>query len=456
MKIIISVVGFSPSVSGGGQVYVYSLVKELLKRNHDVTIITSAPLRAGSGGNYVARYTYENIPVVSFSLNPKEVSYKESQLGFGPLTSKILYKILNEYRPDIVHINSIKPAFTSICDELNIPHVITAHHAGIACPSGALLRRDDSICIVAANQDDCVRCCNFSRRPKWYTGGVLGCIPSCIYRPLGERLNHTKNLSYPSRGLIYSWLVERSLEGKRIVLDKAGLIIAPSVWIRDLLIRNGCDSSRVVVIKHGIESVGHVPFESFEGRLVKFGYIGRINHPKGLHVILQALEILGDEGQCELHIYGKTLYPWEDEYLKRSLKNYKGSSRIEMHGNMPNQKLEEAFKNIDVLIVPSLVPESFGLVVYEAFSAGRPVIVFNSGALPELVRDGVDGFIVERNNSRLLAEAMRKIIFNPGMIFNLSSRLPLVKTIQEYGDEMEEIYRGVIHRNKPYVSMNAR
>jgi glycosyltransferase involved in cell wall biosynthesis len=455
MKIILSAYGFFPNALGGGEVYVYRLAKEYLRRRHDVVVLTSTPWEKGDSSWAIDNYSYEEIPVVTYALNPEKATALEKYTGLGPLTSQALREIISKIKPDIVHINGIKPALTLLCNEMHIPHVITAHHAGIACPSGALLRRDDSICTAAANLNDCVRCCNYSRRPKWYTGGVLGRLPSSIYRPLGERLNRAKNLRYLSRGLIYPWLVEKTMEGKRIVLDKARLIIAPSVWIKDLLIWNGCDSSRIAVVKHGIEPVGRVPFEPFEGRLVKFGYIGRINQPKGLHVILQALDILEDEAQCELHVYGKTLHPWEDKYLRGSLEKYKGSSRIKMHGNLPNQKLAEAFKNIDVLIVPSLVPESFGLVVHEAFSAGRPVIVFNSGALPELVRDGIDGFIVERNNSWLLAEAMRKIILNPGMIIEFSERLPLVKTIQEYADEMEKIYRGVIHKNKLSVSMNA-
>jgi glycosyltransferase involved in cell wall biosynthesis len=88
--------------------------------------------------------------------------------------------------------------------------------------------------------------------------------------------------------------------------------------------------------------------------------------------------------------------------------------------------------------------EAFGLVTVEAFSAGRPVIVANSGALPELVRNGVDGFIVERNNSKFLAEAMRKFIENPDLVAEMSRQIRPVKTIQEYVDEVEKIYDQLI------------
>jgi glycosyltransferase involved in cell wall biosynthesis len=341
-------------------------------------------------------------------------------------------------------MSGMKAVLSLLCNELNIPHVITAHHAGIACPSGALMRKDDSICTVVANPDDCVPCCSYLRRPKWYTGGMIGKIPVRLYRPIGERLNSAGRLNYIGRGLIHPWLVERSLDAERIVLDSAQLIISPSRFIRDLLVRNGCASSRIIVIPHGVDLIGGLPFDAFAGRPVRFGYIGRINFHKGLHVILQALERLEKEEQCELHIYGEAQHPWEVKYLKRQLENYKGSAGVIAHGNLPPEKIKEAFRNIDVLIVPSLVPEAFGLVVQEAFSAGRPVIVSNSGALPELVKGGIDGFIVERKNDKLLASAMHRMIADPSMIIEMSSRLPRVKTTPEYVDEMEGIYKGVI------------
>lgn len=424
--------------------YVYRLAKELHSRGHEITVLTNVPWDKGDSPFVTGEYRYEDIPVVTFSVNPAKVTVSEKHNGVGPLTVQALREVLLKIRPDMVHMNGMKAALTLLCNELHITHVITAHHAGIACPSGALMGKDYSICTVEANQVDCVPCCSYLRRPKWYTGGMIGKIPAQIYRVVGEKLNLARKLSYLGRGLIYPWLVERSLEAERIVLDNARLIISPSRFIRDLLVRNGCAASRIIVVPHGVDPIGVIPVEPFAGRPVRFGYIGRINFHKGLHIILRALERLGKEDRAELHVYGEAQYPWEEKYLKRHLENYKGSPRVITHGNLPYEKLEEAFRNIDVLIVPSLVPEAFGLVVQEAFSAGRPVIVSNSGALPELVRDGVDGFVVERRDDSLLTAAMHRMISDPGIVSEMSSRMPRVKTTGEYADEVEGIYRDVM------------
>jgi len=90
--------------------------------------------------------------------------------------------------------------------------------------------------------------------------------------------------------------------------------------------------------------------------------------------------------------------------------------------------------------------EAFKIVVAEAFSAGRPVIVSKSGGPEELVRDGIAGFVVERNDSKSLEEAMQKFIDNPDLLHEMSKNIKPVKTISEYVDEVEEVYSSIIQK----------
>jgi glycosyltransferase involved in cell wall biosynthesis len=207
-----------------------------------------------------------------------------------------------------------------------------------------------------------------------------------------------------------------------------------------LLTRNGCDPSKITVLPHGIEPLCKSPFEPFAGRLFRFGYIGRIDPSKGLHILLKAMESLSNRKLCELHIFGSARNPWDEEYRKKTLANYHRKVKVFDHGFIPYEQIKQAYQNIDVLVVPSILPEAFGLVVAEAFSAGRPVIVTNSGALPEIVRDGIDGFVVERNDSKGLAEAMQKFIEKPDLVLEMSNQIQPVKTIQQYVDQIEKIY----------------
>jgi glycosyltransferase involved in cell wall biosynthesis len=447
IDIILSAAQFLPYSFGGGEVYVYRLSKELLERGHRVMVLVKHPWNTGKGDYVVDNYTYKGIRVISISLNPKFIDAAERNIGFSPLTNDVLKRVLTQFRPNVVHINGLKTSLVNACDELKVPHLVTAHHMGIACPAGGLLRSDYSICDKPANYQNCVPCCCYLKAPKWYTGGFLGQIPSWMYRPIGKALNRVKNLPYLGRGLIYPWLIEQLIDSEKILLSQTKYFIAPSQAVEELLTRNGCEPSKITVLSHGIEPLGKSPFEPFFGRLVRFGYIGRIDPSKGLHILLKAMEILTLNGKlCELHIFGAARNPWDEEYRKKTLANYRGKGKILHHGLILPEKIKKAYQDIDVLVVPSILPEAFGLVVAEAFSAGRPVIVTNSGALQEQVRNGIDGFVVERNNSEALAEAMQGFIDNPDLITEMSRHILPVKTIEQHVDELLEVYHHVVQK----------
>jgi glycosyltransferase involved in cell wall biosynthesis len=447
-NMLLSVPGFFPHSFGGGQTYVYRLVKELQKRGYQVTVVTPVAWREGDAPYVLDKCIFDGINIITFSLNPGVISYAERELDFGPVTCSALREIAQQYLPDIVHINGTKAAWVKVCNEMKVPHVLTAHHVGLVCSAGGLLLPDGSLCTKEIIPVNCVPCCNWQRRPKWYTGSIIGLMPSWIYRPLGNYLRRKERLSYIERGLITPWLVEESMRIKKEAFQKCGPIIAPSKYMLDLLVSNGCDLSKMVLVPHAIEPMGKMSVDNLAGRAVRFGYIGRIDSSKGLHILLSAAELLPDDRVCEIHIFGGARNAGDQEYLQKTLAQYKGKAVVYSHGIIEQGKMAEAYAKIDVLVVPSRLPEAFGLVVMEAFSTGRPVVVADIGALAENIRDGVDGFVVERNDHNSLALAMQRFIERPQLINEMSGKIRPVKTITEYADEVETLYNDIIGRSK--------
>jgi glycosyltransferase involved in cell wall biosynthesis len=444
MKILLTAPYFFPRGFGGGQTYVYMLALELQKRGHEAAVVTPVPWEGGNDTCETSSYEYDGIHVISFSLNPDMRSFAESELDFGPLVSQALRRILTEFRPDIVHINGSKAVWVQVCKERNVPHVVSAHHAGLVCSTGALLLSDGSLCrkeIIPAN---CVPCCSFRRRPRWYTGGVIGCIPSWIYRPMGGYLSRKRKPGYLERGLITPWLIEKGMEIRRTMLADCNLIISPSKYMRDLLVNNGCDPSRTTILPHAVDSICRPILDKPAQYPVRFGYVGRIDRSKGLHCILEAAERLMNGDRLEIHIFGGAQSDLSLEYLRKTLEQYKGSSAIHNHGFIGRDKLADAYAKIDVLIAPSLLPEAFGLVVLEAFSAGIPVIVFNSGALAENVRNGLDGFVLESGDVEGLSALMKRLTDNPEIIKEMAGNIRQVQTIGEYTEKILKVYSSVI------------
>jgi glycosyltransferase involved in cell wall biosynthesis len=440
--ILLSVPVFFPHDFGGGQTYVYRLAKELKRRGHAVTVLTIVPYQ-GSGEDYViSGYEYDDIEVISVSVLPERSRESEKISEINPILMAALKKIVSEQNADIIHINGIKASLITVCNELNIPYVVTAHHPGFACPVGTLLRPDDSLCGFAASPDVCVPCSCQHKRPG-LSGTLLGSMPAWFYRPVGSLLDRFRNISYLGRGLQYPWLIEKRMEGQSILLHKSKKIIAPSKATMELLVRNGTDEDRVILLLHGIAPLLRQPLESISDRKIRFGYFGRIGPAKGFHILVRALQML-DSDRCELHVYGDAQNAWDKAYLDALVAGYKGKSGLCFHGRIAQDGLGEAYRQTDVLVLPTICLEVFGLVILEAFSAGRPVIVTKSGGPAELVRDGVDGFIAERNDAGSMAATMQKFIGNPALIKEMSDNIRPVKTMAEYGAEMVHIYKSII------------
>lgn len=87
-------------------------------------------------------------------------------------------------------------------------------------------------------------------------------------------------------------------------------------------------------------------------------------------------------------------------------------------GAVPNVKVPEYLNKMDIFCVPSL-QESFGVAAVEASSCGLPIIVSNVGGLPEVVKDGETGFIVEPKNIQQLADRLYDLVINPELRMRL-------------------------------------
>jgi glycosyltransferase involved in cell wall biosynthesis len=444
MNILLSVPSYFPHSYGGGQTYVRQVANELRSRGHKVSILSSSRWENGNGNYSIEFYEHDGIPIYSVQVNPSVQHLVDAYSQRGLYLIEAIREILRKERPEIIHINGFKPALVQICGDFEIPFVITAHHPGFVCPMGTLLTKNQTICQKPAEPRICVPCCCQQKVSIPILGTMLGYLPNWISRPIGETIGKQIDAPYLARGLAFPWFIGESIKAKRLVLERTPVIIAPSEAMKKCIVLNEVDEKKVVVLPHGIESIGKVPLEPLNGRPVRFGYVGSINSPKGFDVLISAFQRIASKQDCELHVFGEPQYAWEKSYLDQVLNRYSVSSGIFIHGRMSFEDRSKTYGNIDVVVVPSTCMEAFGLVTVEAFSAGRPVIVADSGALPELVRNGVDGFIVERNDSKSLAEAMQKFVKNPDLVGEMSRQILPVKTIQQYVDEVEKIYHRLI------------
>jgi glycosyltransferase involved in cell wall biosynthesis len=131
-------------------------------------------------------------------------------------------------------------------------------------------------------------------------------------------------------------------------------------------------------------------------------FLGRISPEKGLD---QAIEIAKRAG-IPLKIAAK-IDPADAEYFKTYIKPLMNHSLIEFIGEISDREKNEFLGRAMALLFPINWPEPFGIVVIEAMACGLPVIAYPCGSVPEIVEDGVTGFLV--NDVREAVKAVEHI-----------------------------------------------
>jgi len=126
---------------------------------------------------------------------------------------------------------------------------------------------------------------------------------------------------YSPEGLAYPWFVQESLRSKRLVLDHAPLIIAPSDSIRKYLVLNGVEPQRVALVRHGIKPIGRILMEPVDGRPISVWIHSSINPPKDSMSSSKRFNEFPDEA-CELHVFGEPQYPGKRPDLKKTMSKY--------------------------------------------------------------------------------------------------------------------------------------
>ncbi|HEY4575200.1 MAG TPA: glycosyltransferase, partial [Thermoanaerobaculia bacterium] len=119
------------------------------------------------------------------------------------------------------------------------------------------------------------------------------------------------------------------------------------------------------------------------------------------------------------------------------------SPAVHFAGSFAEERRSEIFAGLDVLIVPSLGLESFGLAAREAFAEGVPVLASRRGALAELFPPEAGppcGALFDAENPQELRGWIERLMVDSGVVAGWAANPPRVKEMDEHAEEIEEIY----------------
>jgi glycosyltransferase involved in cell wall biosynthesis len=177
-----------------------------------------------------------------------------------------------------------------------------------------------------------------------------------------------------------------------------------------------------LVVNEKPSIVAHPPTDRFEESIseteiihraksekLRILFLANVIERKGLHVLLRALARAGPDiiASCKLDIVGSlTSEPKYAYETQRYVLVHGLSSAVRFHGPLEHELLIEKLKQAHVLVVPSSY-EGFGIVYLEGMAFGLPAIGTTAGGASEIISDGIDGFLIEPEDSEVLASSLK-------------------------------------------------
>jgi len=197
----------------------------------------------------------------------------------------------------------------------------------------------------------------------------------------------------------------------------------------------------VRTIHHGLPERSLVPQESSHDY---FAFLGRIAPEKRVD---RAIRIAQECG-VPLKIAAK-VDKADREYYEEAIRPLMNGPGIEYVGEITDGEKASFLSGAKALLVPIDWPEPFGLVMIEAMACGTPVIAFNRGSVPEVVEDGVTGFIVEDEQSAVGAAYRLSELSRSKIRRRFEQRFTARRMAQEY----LAVYRSLMDAKVPRLKV---
>ncbi len=200
------------------------------------------------------------------------------------------------------------------------------------------------------------------------------------------------------------------------------------------------------LVYNGIDTEKFNKYKNIEKYKDKFviGYAGRIAEDKGIDILIKAFAGLAKKyPNVYLQISGN-----DENYLKeieQLIADNKLTNRVEYLGCLKD--MESFYKKLNLFVLPSVVKESFGLVLCEAMYCGVPVITTNSGAQEEIVSNRVDGIIIRPGDIDELQNSIEEVYQNYNKYLNMTE-IAKIKVQQKFSiqscvDELIKTYNAI-------------
>lgn len=393
---ILQVVDKAPH-EGGVPSHVATLTAGLRECGQQVDVLRIGP-EAGTGGADLPA-TYGVLP--------------------GLVRQGRLARLLEALRPQVIHLQG---CFTTL--------------------SPILIRRMRRAAVVVATLHDV--------RPFCY-------LMTRRFRPTGEPCQRRCGIGCLSSGCVplrgpteaLRWTRRWAMDGlHRRAWAELDALLVPSSYLRDLALAHGMPEARLHLVPHGTPLPEAAPGGPRPPTIL---YVGSLSAEKGGDVLVDALIRLAGRPWSALFIGDGPLRAPLRERIERA--GLGGQVVFAGHVDDPHA-LARHFAEARLLVLPSLLPESFGLVGIEALAAATPVVSFGLGGQREWLRDGDNGLLARVADPVDLAAQIARLLDAPELAAEMGKRgRALVAErfqVRQMANTVLRVYTRLLDARRPY------
>jgi glycosyltransferase involved in cell wall biosynthesis len=428
MRIALVVSLYPPDISGAG-VLVAGIARELSRR-HGVAIFCGQN-DSGKEAYAVDREIADGVPITRIEIHPFFSPFAKENY-YNPAIDSPFDSFLQEFDPDIVHFHALQGLGATLVDvalKRRKKVVTTMHDWWWICPY-LFLFKDGFRCSEPAKS------CN--------------CLDRTFLRDRNTYLQE--------------------------MISRVQLVLVPSAFLEGSLETLGLVVPRMRINENGISAKRPAHWIRNTSERMRFAFFGGIKNIKGYEVLIEAVSMLR-RYDFILKIYGVGLDTQQKRgisrfsemlsnafliltnrgvniFIQEVMKKIRSMQTKSIIGDkvrwLPPYGLAELpsiYSDLDAVLVPSVMMESFSLVTREAAVFGTPVITTPNGGAPLFIQDGFNGLVMETFTAGALAEKMRLLMDDREMFDNLRenmSRLSsAVRMLEEQVTELEGYYQSL-------------
>jgi len=454
MKILL--VSTDPHENGGESNYTRPLAAQFVRLGHVVRYLYSGA-SSGKYNWFFRTYIQKSQSDFPFEtgaiINSPGWTYNYGNPGLdvrAPAAERVIARYVKNFRPDIVHMHSrfgLPASILEISRNMGAKVFNTIHAYGLICQRRVMIDSTGSLCPGPFNPNKCAACTGaIDVRKRKLEARLENTDPRLLRLAIQAKRFvftslHRLTKSDPADIDVNNDLANGEQMGERLrkivhLMNRSVHVnICVSNDVKQTMMTIGVDGGNLLV-QHIGSTIARVQKQNTSEihDPIVIGNIGGVGKYKGTQTLVDAITRLKSK-RFVVKIFGGFQQSFVDHIMQG-----KNHLPIHFYGKYVPGDLPSILSEIDVMVLPSICNDTAPQTIFEAFSAGIPIIASRIGGFPDFVTDRENGFLFEAGNSAELVQRLEVLMDDHTLIHSFRKAIPRLKTLDENASELIDLY----------------